>query len=196
MTDQEQVVDSAGVAEDSASSTVSRNELSKAIHRRDAALDRARSAEEQLAQIETAKVDRDKAEKEAQGRFQELAQEAEARASVIEGELVAARQRLERLTSRHRSSVLSRLDALPEETRQHLTTRLGEDPDVEALDDAVALAESLRPEASASAPRNIGAQPSAGRVPSVNNAGKASPREIAKMSKEQMRDYLKRNYGQ
>ena len=30
-----------------------------------------------------------------------------------------------------------------------------------------------------------------GRVPSVNNAGKASPREIAKMSKEQMRDYLK-----
>ena len=196
MTDQEQVVDSAGVAEDSASSTVSRNELSKAIHRRDAALDRARSAEEQLAQIETAKVDRDKAEKEAQGRFQELAQEAEARASVIEGELVAARQRLERLTSRHRSSVLSRLDALPEETRQHLTTRLGEDPDVETLDDAVALAESLRPEASASAPCNIGAQPSAGRVPSVNNAGKASPREIAKMSKEQMRDYLKRNYGQ
>ena len=91
---------------------------------------------------------------------------------------------------------MSRFESLPEDTREHLNHRLGEDPDLETLDDAVALAESLRPEAvAASAPRNIGAQPSAGRVAGVNPGGKATPKEIAKMSKVQMAAYLKQNYG-
>ena len=195
MTDQKQVVDTAGASEDSAAHTVSREELLKAIHRRDAALERARTAEEQLTQFEAAKAEREKAEKEAAGRFQELAQEADARASAFESELLAARQRLERLSNKQRASVMTRLQSLPEDTRQHLTERFGEDPDVDALDDAVSLAESLRTQANVSAPRNIGAQPSAGRVPSVNNAGKATPQEIAKMSQAQMQEYLKRNYG-
>lgn len=196
MTEQEQLADANGAATDAAPSTVSRDELSKAIHRRDSALDRARLAEEKLVQLETTRVDRERTEKEAQGRFQELAQEAEAKATAYEGELAAARQKLDRLSTKHRRSVMSRFELLPEDTREHLNQRLGEDPDLEALDDAVALAESFRPEAvAASAPRNIGAQPSAGRVAGVNPGGKATPREIAKMSKAQMAAYLKQNYG-
>ena len=196
MTEQEQLADANGAATDAAPSTVSRDELCKAIHRRDSAVDRARLAEEKLVQLETARVDRERTEKEAQGRFQELAQEAEAKATAYEGELTAARQKLDRLSTKHRRSVMSRFELLPEDTREHLNQRLGEDPDLEALDDAVALAESFRPEAvAASAPRNIGAQPSAGRVAGVNPGGKATPREIAKMSKAQMAAYLKQNYG-
>ena len=196
MTEQEQLADANGAATDAAPSTVSRDELSKAIQRRDSALDRARLAEEKLVQLETARVDRERTEKEAQGRFQELAQEAEAKATAYEGELTAARQKLDRLSTKHRRSVMSRFELLPEDTREHLNQRLGEDPDLETLDDAVALAESFRPEAvAASAPRNIGAQPSAGRVAGVNPGGKATAREIAKMSKVQMATYLNQNYG-
>ena len=90
---------------------------------------------------------------------------------------------------------MSRFESLPEETRKTLSERLGEDPDIEALDDAVALAESLRQEQQPSAPRNIGAQPSAGRMTGINPGGKATVEEIAKMSKQQMAAYLKKNYG-
>ena len=196
MTEQEQLADANGAATDAATSTVSRDELSKAIHRRDSALERARSAEEKLAELETARVDRDRAEKQAQGQFQELAQEAEAKATAYEVELLATRQKLERFAAKHKEHVMARFESLPEDTRQHLADRLGEDPDLEALDNAVALAESLRPEAVApSVPRNIGAQPSAGKVAGVNPGGKATAREIAKMSKQQMAAYLKQNYG-
>ena len=195
MTEQEQLADANGAATDAASSTVSRDELNKAIHRRDSALDRARSAEEKLAQLEAARVERERTEKEEQGRFQELAQEAQARASTFESELTAMRDKLDRLATKHKQNVMTRFEALPEDTRQHLSQRLGENPDLEALDDAVALAESLRPEVAAQAPRNIGAQPSAGRVPGVNPGGKATPREIAKMSKAQQAAYLLQNYS-
>ena len=196
MTDQEQLADANGAAADAATSTVSRDELSKAIHRRDSALERARSAEDKLSQLEAARADKDKAEKEAQGRFQELAQEAEAKALAFETELQTARQKLERLSTKHRQAVLGRFEALPEETRDHLSQRLGDSPDLEALDDAVALAESLRPESVApTAPRNIGAQPSAGKMPSVNAGQKATAREIAKMTKAQQAAYLKQHYG-
>ncbi|QDP47524.1 MAG: hypothetical protein Unbinned4350contig1002_9 [Prokaryotic dsDNA virus sp.] len=196
MTNQEQAVESAGAAADAASSTVSREELGKAIHRRDTALERARNAEERLAQIEAANAERERSEKEAQGRFQELASEAEQRAATFEAQAHEIRQKLERLSNRHRQSVNGRFESLPEETREHLSQRLGENPDLEAFEDAVALAESLRPQTeAATTPRNIGATPSAGRIPRVDPGGKATPQEIAKMSKVEMAAYLKRNYG-
>lgn len=196
MTNQEGAADAAGQVTDVASSTVSRDELNKAIHRRDSALERARAAEERLAQLETAEAERARNEKEAQGRFQELAQESEAKAAAIEAEAQRMRERLERLSGRHRESVAKRFESLPEETRETLAQRLGENPDLEAFEDAVALAESLRPTVDVSTPpRNLGVSPSAGRVPKVDPGAKATPQEIAKMSRAEMQAYLQRNYG-
>jgi hypothetical protein len=196
MSNQEQAAEAAGAATDVASSTVSRDELSKAIHRRDSALERARAAEDKLTQLETARVERERSEKEAQGRFQELAQESEARATAYEAEVLSMREKLERLSNRHRESVTNRFESLPEETKHHLTQRLGESPDLETFENAVALAESLRPQTEATLkPRNIGATPSAGRIPKVDPGGKATAREIAKMSKTEQAAYLLNNYG-
>ena len=197
MTDQEQAADVAGAVADSAAQTVSRSELDEAIKRRSSALDRARAAEERLATLEEAQAEKAKAEKEAQGRFQELAVEAEAKAEAVAKDLEAARQRLERLSSKHRQSVNARLEALPEDTREHLAGRRGESPDLDALEDAVALAESLQNQTTqaAPAPRTIGAQPSAGRVGAVSGVGKASAEDVAKMTHAQRSEYLKRFYS-
>lgn len=195
MTTTEQAQDSAGQAADAAGQTVSRDELNEAIKRRTSALDRARAAEDRLATLEAAQADRDRADKERQGKFKELAQEAEAKANALSERFDATQARLEAISSRHRKSVDARFEALPEDARNHLAARLGDKPNLEALDDAVSLAESLRVEApGALAPRNLGAQPSAGRVGKVITADKASIADIAKMTRTQQAEYLKKHY--
>ena len=194
MTEEMQLSDDNEAAADAATKTVSRSELDEAIKRRTSALDRARAAEERLAEIEAAQAGRDRAEKEKQGRYQELAAEAEAKAEAVAADLEKARKRLERLSDKHRQSVNARLEALPEETREHLAGRLGDVPDLEALEDAVSLAESLQTESPATVPRVIGAQPSAGKVGAVRGNEKASAAQIAKMTHAQRTDYLKRLY--
>lgn len=194
MTEEKQVVDAAEAGADAAAQTVSRSELEEAIKRRTSALDRARAAEDRLTQLEAEQAQRDRTEKEQQGRFQELAAEAEAKALAVADDLKAARERLDRLSAKHRQSVVARLEALPEETREHLAGRLGEAPDLEVLEDAVSLAESLQSPQAAAVPRVIGAQPSAGKVGPVNGYAKASAEEVAKMTRKERVAYLKRHY--
>ena len=94
MTDSSQVVDATESVADATVQTVNRKELDEAIARRQSALERARAAEDRLAQLEAAQAERDRAEKEAQGRYQELAQEAEAKAADLFAKLEANQQRL------------------------------------------------------------------------------------------------------
>ena len=196
MTDSSQVLDSAEAVADATVQTVNRKELDEAIARRQSALERARSAEERLAQLEAAQAERDRAEKEAQGRYQELAAEAEAKAADLLAKLEANQHRLTSLSDKHRQQVNRRFEALPETVREHLQQQLGEAPDLDAFDSAVSLAESLQAQtAPAVMPRSLGAQPSAGRVTAVSNGGKATAEEIAKMTRAEQRAYLKRHYG-
>lgn len=194
MTTEAQGADASAVAADAAAQTVSRSELDEAIKRRTSALDRARAAEERIAHLEAAQANRDKADKESQGRFQELAQEAEARAAAIASDFEAAKARLDRLSSKHRQAVNARFEALPEEARTHLAGRLGETPDLDAYEDAVSLAESLQTQQAAPAPRVLGTQPSAGKVGAIDATQKASIEDVANMTRKQRADYLKRFY--
>lgn len=194
MTSEDQAVDAAGGAADAATQTVSRDELNEAINRRQSALDRARLAEEKLEKLKAAQVSRERAEKEEQGRFQELAAESEARASSLVEQLKAQNERLELLSNKHRQSITSRLEALPQQVRETLEERLGETPDLDTLETSVALAESLQTETRMPVPRNIGVQPSAGRVASISSNGKASVTDIAKMSRTEQAAYLRQNY--
>jgi len=196
MTEQAQTADAVEVAADAATDTVNRRELEEAINRRQSALERARAAEDRLAKLEAAQADRDRAEKEAQGRYQELAQEAEAKAADILAKLEANEQRLQSLSAKHTQSINRRFESLPDTVREHLQGQLGETPDLEAYENAVALAESLQAQnGSAVQPRSIGAQPSAGRVKAVTGGGKATAQEIAKMTREEQQAYLQRFYG-
>jgi len=196
MTETSQVLDGAETVADATVQTVNRDELNEAIARRQSALERARSAEERLAQLEAAQADRDRAEKEAQGRYQELAQEAEAKAADLLAKLEANSLKLNSLSDKHRQSLDRRFENLPETVREHLQQQFGESPNLEAYESAVSLAESLQAQtAPAVMPRTIGAQPSAGRVTAVSNGGKATAQEIATMTRAEQRAYLKRHYG-
>ena len=196
MTDSSQVADATESVADATVQTVNRKELDEAIARRQSALERARAAEDRLAQLEGAQAERDRAEKEAQGRYQELAQEAEAKAADLFAKLEANQQRLNSLSDKHRAQVNRRFEALPDTVREHLQQQLGDTPDLDAFDNPVSLAESLQAQsAPAVMPRSIGAQPSAGRVTAVSNGGKATAEEIAKMTRSEQRAYLKRHYG-
>jgi len=195
MTTANQAADAAEVPADAGAETVSRSELNEAISRRQSALDRARVAEDRLAQLETAQATRERAELESQGKFKELAEESEAKAAALQAEVAASRSRLEKLTGRHREAVDARFGALPDEVREHLAGRLGESPDLDAYEDAVSLAESLRGQTSAPAPRSLGAQPSAGKVAGVQGAGKATAAEVARMTPAEQEQYIKRFYS-
>lgn len=194
MTTQEQAVDTAGAQQDSRSQTVSRSELDAAITARQAAKERARLAEEKLAKFEAAEAQRARKEAEEQGRFKDLADAAEARAAELEAKHAADSKRLEALTARHRATVEARLQALPEATRQTLAERLGESPELDALEDAVSLAESFLPTQPAAPPRTFGGQPSSGRQSPLSSGGKADPAQIAKMSRAERAAYLAKNY--
>ena len=195
MTDQEQAVDSAGQAADAASQTVSREELTEAISRRQSALDRARSAETRLAELEAAQADRQRAELESQGRFKELAEEANAKSAALMAQMETSSAQLAKLADRHRKAVDARFQALPTEVQTHLAGRLGEDPSLDAFDDAVSLAESFSGQSNtAPAPRAFGAQPSAGRVAGVTGAGKSTSDEVSRMSRQEQAEYIKRFY--
>ena len=195
MTDQEQAVDSAGLAADAASQTVSREELTEAISRRQSALDRARTAETRLAELETAQADRQRAELESQGRFKELAEEANAKSAALMAKMETSSAQLAKLTDRHRKAVDARFQALPTEVQTHLAGRLGEEPSLDAFDDAVSLAESFNGQSNQGpSPRTLGGQPSAGKVAGVTGSGKATADEVSRMTQGQMAEYLKRFY--
>ena len=193
MASEDQAVDAAGEAADPATQTVSRDELTEAITRRQSALDRARKAEDRLAKLELAQAGRDRAEKESQGRFQELAAESEAKATGLAEQLQSQGMKLELLSNKHRQAIAARLEALPQGVRETLEERLGKEPDLDLLETTVELAESFQTDNGRPAPRHIGAQPSAGRVASLSN-GKASVDDIAKMSRAEQAAYLQQNY--
>ena len=194
MTEQVEVADATEAAADAASQTVSRDELNEAINRRQSALERARTAEERIAKLEAAQAGKVRAEKEAQGRYKELAEESEARVAALAAELEAKSQRLELVSGKHREAVQSRFESLPESVRETLAGRLGETPDLEAFESAVELAESFQSENRLPVPRNLGAQPTAGKIASVSANGKASVSDIAKMSRAEQAAYLSKHY--
>ena len=194
MTTQEQVVDTTGAGPDSQAQTVSRSELDAAITARQAAKERARLAEEKLAALEAAEAQRARDEAEAQGRFKDLATAAEARAAELEAKQTATTQRLEALTARHRATVEARLESLPEATRQKLAEQLGEAPSLEALENAVSLAESLQP-SQPQPSRNLGGSTSAGRQGPIGGAGKVDAKAFASMTRADQKAYVSRLYG-
>lgn len=193
MTTQEQAPDGATGQQDSQPATVSRDELNQAIARRQAALEQARSLQAQLDEIRAAEAQRAREEAEAQGKFKELAEAAEARAAELEAKHAADSKRLEALTARHRATVEARLAALPEATRKTLSERLGEAPGLDALESAVELAESFLP--TETQRRNVGGAPSAGRQSPVGGTGKASAADIAKMTRAERTAYLAKHYS-
>tara|TARA_R110000796_G_scaffold1776_2_gene7241 strand:- start:1669 stop:2253 length:585 start_codon:yes stop_codon:yes gene_type:complete len=194
MTEQVQAADAAEAAADAVSQTVSREELNEAISRRQSALERARAAEERVAKLETAQTNKARAEKEAQGRYKELAEESGARVAALAKELETKSKRLDFLNGRQRETVQARFEALPQAVKDTLAGRLGESPDLEAFESSVELAESFQTESRQPVPRNLGAQPSAGRVASVSTGGKSSAADIAKMSRAEQAAYLQKNY--
>ena len=118
--------DAGSGAPDSKPATISRSEFDQAVAARQAAKEQARALQAQLDEIKAAEAQRARKEAEEQGRFKDLADAAEAKAAEFEAKHTAATQRLEALTARHRATVESRLQALPEATRQTLTERLGD----------------------------------------------------------------------
>ena len=106
-----------------------------------------------------------------------MAEESGARVAALAKELETKSKRLDFLNGRQRETVQARFEALPQ-----------------AVESSVELAESFQTESRQPVPRNLGAQPSAGRVASVSTGGKSSAADIAKMSRAEQAAYLQKNY--
>ena len=102
-----------------------KDDLSQAIARRQAALDRARDAEARLEALQAKLSSRDLAEKEEQGKWQELATEHKTAADELAGRLKTAESQLSGLQDRHRGVLMARVEALPDSIKATLIDDLG-----------------------------------------------------------------------
>ena len=174
-----------------------KDDLSQAIARRQAALDRARDAEARLEALQAKLSTRDLAEKEEQGKWQELATEHKTAADELAGRLKTAESQLSGLQDRHRGVLMARVEALPDSIKATLLDDLGEAPELDQLDRAVKLAEALSSSHTSTTPkpaRQVNGRPTA-TTSTLRGGSKMDAYALSKLTRDERRIYLKEQYG-